>query len=254
MEEGVVKSASLVVNYADSPRAADLAGRKNIALGLQINCTEGSPVSREDHVASLLDANGYFLTHDRLMVAIEEGVIEREHLEREIRAQIEWFLEHCGSPTHVCSFDHIHVHPFIAPVLSPILSRYGMRFVRIPTEVIAENDPWDLSPEQRASIDRIAKQAREAKAIFAANDIGFTDHFRGLALQGNAGSRRLRSLITGLEEGTTELMVHPGQCDPTGETFEKDPQRETERNMLLDPELPAFIRGRGIELIGYGEL
>ena len=211
-------------------------------------------MSREEHVASLLDANGYFLTYNRLIVAIEEGVIVREHLEREIRAQIEWFLEHSGSPTHVCSFEHIHVHPFIAPILSPILSRYGIRYVRIPMEVIAANDPWDLSPEQRTSIDHISRQAHEAKAIFAADDIGFTDHFRGLALQGNASSRRLRSLITGLDEGTTELMVHPGQCDPVGEAFEKDPQRETERNMLLDPELPAFIRGRGIELVGYEDL
>lgn len=253
MEEGVVRSATLIVNMPDSLNAARKIKERDRTAGLHINLTEGSPRTAEQDVHSLLDARGYFMGRDRLDQAFEEGVVKKEHLEREIRAQIEWFLDNAGAPTHIDSHHHIHVHPQIAPLLGPILNRYGISAIRVPLE-ITERMAWEISPERTAYIERINQRARKAKPIFESADLRTTDHFRGLALSGEAGAKRLRSLLTALPEGTTEFMVHPGACDPLGDDFSRDPQRETERNMLLDPELPGLLRSRGIELIGFGDL
>ena len=253
MEEGVVRSATLIVNMADSLNAARRLKESSIPAGLHINLTEGSALTPEKDVATLLDARGYFLGRDRLHQAFDDGVVKKEHLEREIRAQIEWFLDNAGAPTHCDSHHHLHIHPQVAPLLGPILNRYGISAIRVPLE-ITERLAWEITPERTAFIGKINEQARAAKPIFESADLRTTDHFRGLALSGEAGAKRLRSLLMALPEGTTELMVHPGACDPLGDEFSRDPQRETERNMLLDPELPALLRSRGIELIGFGDL
>lgn len=253
MEEGIVTNALLFPNLLDSPRAAELAHRKNLSVGLLLNLTEGSALSAEEDISSLLDANGYFLTLPRLLSALAEGLIEQVHVEREVRAQLEWFLDRVGSPSHVASQQHIHCHPVLSAIIAQILSRYGIRFVRIPHEKIEANDPWDFSPERSERIQTINAWALHAKKIYDAADIGHTEHFLGHAMEGNANARRLRSLISKLEDSTTELMVHPGQCDPSGEAFDRDPQRETERNMLLDPEMRAHLKSRGVELVSYHE-
>ena len=253
MEEGIVRSTTLIVNMPDSLNAARRLKERSICAGLHLNLSEGSALTPEKDVHSLLDARGYFMERDRLHQAFDEGVIEKEHLEREIRAQIEWFLDHAGAPTHIDSHHHIHVHPQVAPLLGPILNRYGISVIRVPIES-TERLAWEISPERTAFIQRITEQARAAKSIFESADLRPTDHFRGMALSGEAGAKRLRSLLTALPEGTTELMVHPGACDPLGDEFSRDPQRETERNMLLDPDLPELLQSRGIELVGFGDL
>lgn len=254
MEEGIATSATLMVNMPDSLNAARRLKERSIPAGIHINLSEGSPLTAERDVHSLLDTRGYFLGKQKLRTALDEGSVDPTHIEREARAQIEWFLESCGFPTHVDGHHHVHVHPIIAPLLAPILSRYGIRFVRIPQESISERDPWELTKERRMALENVTKQAGQARPIFAAEDVMSTDHYRGLAMVGNAGSKRLRSLIAALPEGTTELMVHPGMCDPMGDDFSRDPQRETERNMLLDPDMRSYIKSRGVELIGFGDL
>ena len=253
MEEGIVRSATLLVNMPDSLNAARRVKERNISVGLHINLSEGSPLTPEQDVHSLLDTRGYFLGKERTRQACDEGAVEPEHLEREIRAQIEWFFDHCGMPTHVDGHHHLHVHPIVTELLPPILERYGIQRIRIPQE--DTSDPrWEISPERLAWIALIRKHAQAARILWESTGLRSTDHFRGIALTGEANARRLRHLIAALPEGTTELMVHPGACDPLGDDFSRNPQRETERNMLLDPELPGLLQSRGIELCSYNDL
>jgi predicted glycoside hydrolase/deacetylase ChbG (UPF0249 family) len=253
MEEGIVTSTTVLPNMPDALHAARKIKERDISAGLHINLTEGSALTAERDVLSLLDTRGYLLGRKRLFEALEEGVIAVEHIEREIRSQIEWYFDHAGMPTHCDSHHNVHVHPTIAPLIGPILSRYGIGKVRVAIETL-DRLPWEISAERRAFIEQMNIWGSAAKRIFESQDLHTTDHFRGFAFSGQANARRLRHLLAALPEGTTELMVHPGTCDPLGDDFSRDPQRETERNMLLDPELPAYLGSRGIELIGFGDL
>jgi chitin disaccharide deacetylase len=252
-EQGVVTSASLMVTTSDSEDAARRASERDLPTGLHFNLTWGAPLSKDGHIGSLLTTDGYFVGRDDLRRRIGEGEVEPEHVEREARAQIEWFLEHRGQPTHVDGHHHIHVHPFIARIIAPILDRYGISFVRIPSE---PSVPFGflIEKSQTDHIAAVSKEADDARKLFAGHGIGSTDHFRGLAFGGNASMRNMRHILSRLPEGTTEWMVHPGSPHPHGEPFDADPQRQTEMAILMSDDTRAELTERGIELCSYGDL
>lgn len=253
LDAGTVTSLSLIPNMADSENAARRARERSLPVGLHLNITDGSPLSAERDVATLLQASGYFMEPLRLRQAFASDEVQHEHIERELRAQIEWFLERVGQPTHCDAHHHMHVHPSIAPLLGVILERYGIQCVRLPREPI-DDLRWEISEERREHIQRTNVESAAAAKVWEEHGLRWPDHFRGLALSGQASAKRLRHVLSSLPEGVIELMVHPGAADPEGDEFGKDPQRETECNMLLDPELPGLLMSRGIELISYADL
>lgn len=252
-EQGIVTNASLIPNNSHSAQAAKHAAEKKLPTGLHLNLTAGPPISKPGDVATLLEATGDFFSRAQLYRLLAKGEVDPQHLERELRAQIEWFLEHHGQPTHVSSHHHLHTHPAIVPLLIPILDRYGIGIVRIPSEPLPPFG-WEISGEDLARARAIALQADAAKELFDANGIRSTDHFRGLALCDNASAKNLRHILARLPEGTTELMVHPGSPTPTGTDFDTDPQRQTELRMLTDDAIREVLRERKIELGSFGDL
>lgn len=252
-EHGLITSVSLIPNGSDSDDAARHAGERDLPTGIHLNLTTGTPLSKDGHIQSLLTTDGFFLGRDDLRRRLREGEIEPEHIEREVRAQIEWFLEHRGQPTHVDGHHHIHVHPFVAQNITSILDRYGISFVRIPSEP-AIPFGFEIEPKQSASIERISKEADAARGLFNAHCIKSTDHFRGLAFSGNASMRNMRHILGRLPEGSTEWMVHPGSPNPNAEPFDADPQRQTELNILMSDDTRAEIVEREITLCSYADL
>lgn len=253
-EFGVVTSATLIANGVDSDAAGKRAKEKKVPCGLHLNLTEEYPLSKATDIASLIEGNGMFMDRHKLRAALAAGEIRPEHIEREIRAQVEWMLDVHGSITHVDGHHHIHIEPAVVQALLPTLERYGIRFVRIPCEMPLP--PWGyiVSDEQLEKTRQINAKALQAKQMYAAHWIGTTDHFRGLTLAGNAALKNLRHIISKLPDGTTELMVHPGSPCTYGTPFDLDPQRQTELRMLLDMSIRDLLNERTIELIAFTDL
>ena len=253
-EFGIVTSATLLPNATDSDRAGKQAREKKLPTGLHLNLTEEYPLSKAEGIESLLEGNGMFLVGDRMRKALDQGEVKKEHLEREIRAQMEWFFDTVGAPTHVDSHHHIHTHPMVAAALIPALERYGIRFVRIPLEEPLPPFGYIISDEQIEKVRRINDAANIARDMYGAYGIATSDHFRGLTLAGNAALKNLRHILGRLPEGVTELMVHPGSACTYGTPFDLDPQRQTELRMLTDVSIAEELRERGIKLGTYGDL
>ncbi len=253
-EFGIVTSATLLPNATDSDRAGKQAREKKLPTGLHLNLTEEYPLSKAEGIESLLEGNGMFLVGDRMRKALDQGEVKKEHLEREIRAQMEWFFDTVGAPTHVDSHHHIHTHPMVAAALIPALERYGIRFVRIPLEEPLPPFGYIISDEQIEKVRRINDAANIARDMYGAYGIATSDHFRGLTLAGNAALKNLRHILGRLPEGVTELMVHPGSACTYGTPFDLDPQRQTELRMLTDVSIAEELCERGIKLGTYGDL
>lgn len=253
-EFGIVTSATLLPNAVDSDRAGKQAREKGLPTGLHLNLTEEYPLSKRESIESLVEGNGMFLVGQRMRDALDAGDIQKEHLEREIRAQIEWFFDSVGTPTHIDSHHHIHTHPFVAAALIPVLERYGVRFVRIPLEEPLPPFGYIVTDEQLEKTRRINTAAKIVKDMYGAYGMLASDHFRGLTLSGNASLKNLRHIIGRLPEGITELMVHPGSACTFGTPFDLDPQRQTELRMLTDSSIVEELREREIRLASYGDL
>lgn len=252
-EQGILTSSSLIPNYSGSEKAGRNARERDLPTGLHLNITTGSPMSRSIDIETLLTVDGYFLGRDSLERVLTEKQVDLVHIERELRTQIEWFLDVCGQPTHVDSHHHMHVHPAITPLLIPLLDRYAIPFVRIPSEPPVPFG-YEISAAQSAFITHLSARADAARKLLSANGIGSTDNFRGLAFAGNASKRNFRHIIGRLPEGTTEMMLHPGSPNPHGEPFDADPQRQTEMNVLLDTDVLKELAEREITLCSWGDL
>lgn len=254
MEFGVVTSASIIPGCSDSDAAARHAKERKVSAGLHLNLTEDYPLSPKNQITSIVDANGHFFEPNKLRMLIDEGKIQKEHLEREIRAQVEWIFDTYGSPSHIDSHHHVHVLPMVIDALLPILERYGFRFVRIPCELPLPPFGFEVPEEQLERIKQLGDEALAAKEIYVSHGIMTTDHFRGLTLAGNASLKNLRHILGKLPEGTTELMVHPGSAITYGTAFDLNPQRQTELRMLLDETIPALLKERKIEVCSWEQL
>ncbi len=254
-EFGIVTNATLICNGSDAAQAAKHAREKHLPTGLHLNLTDGIPISKPQDVETLLQSTaGEFRQRSLQRRSLETGQIDTVHIEREIRAQIEWFLDHHGQPTHVDGHHHIHIHPAITSLLIPILDRYGISQVRIPAEDPLPPFGYVIGEEQLRSVKMLAEESRQAQTLFVAHGIRSTDHFRGATLVGNASQKNLRHILSRLPEGTTELMVHPGSMTPIGTPFDLDPQRQTELQMLTNPDVRPLLKERKIELISYADL
>lgn len=251
-EQGVVTGVGLVANGSDSDTAARHAAERNVPTGLHLVLTDGMPVGRATDRHTLLTTDGCFFDAASLERSLNEGMIEPVHVEREVRCQLEWFLSVRGQPTHLSSRQHFHVHPFLAAIIAPLMDRYGIDYVRIPSEP-ATPFGYEIDDRSQQRIKHLSSRAEHARSIYAAHGIGSTAYFRGLAYHGNATMRTMRHTLARLPEGTVEWMVHPGSAHPHGDAEDADPQRLTELHILTNPDTLAAIQERERPLASFAE-
>lgn len=254
IEQGIVTGAGLLPNGGDSDLAGKRARERRVPCGLHLSLTSGEPLSPPDTVESLLLPNGSFAPLREFERRLKNGEIDRTHLEREIRAQLEWCLDVHGQPTHLSAVDHFHCHPTLVPLLIPIMLRYGILRVRIPAETLPPFG-YEITPQELEDAQAISNRAEMARQNFAAEGITGTDTFRGLTLVGRASAKNLRHILSRLPtEGSIELMVHPGAPTPIGNDFDIDPQRVTELQMLTDPAVPPLLQKLKLQRLSYADL
>ena len=81
------------------------------------------------------------------------------------------------------------------------------------------------------------------------------DHFRDGFYGTGVTAENLRTTLTSLPDGTSELMCHPGHPDAellAGSTYAH--QRERELALLCDPELPVLLAREAVERIDFRSL
>jgi chitin disaccharide deacetylase len=255
VEFGVVTNTSLYPNGTDSDAAAKHARERKVSAGLHLNLTDEYPLSKPEHIAGLVEMNGTFLGERKLREALEEGSVPTASLEREVRAQLDWFFDtHGSAPTHIDGHRHVHLYPAVADVLIELMERYGIMNVRIPCEEPLPPFGYQITDDELAGVEALNARARAARDMYCGRGLRTTDHFRGLTLAGNASLKNLRHIIGKLPEGTTELMVHPGSACTYGTPFDLDPQRQTELRMLLDESIRDELAERKIQLVSWADV
>ncbi|MEK7218789.1 MAG: ChbG/HpnK family deacetylase, partial [Patescibacteria group bacterium] len=175
-ESGAVTAASLWPNGSHSDTAARHARERGFPVGLHLNLVEEYPLSKPGDVASLVDLTGRFHPVQRLFTLLDEGQVKPEHLEREIRAQLAWALDHGLALTHVSGNWDAHVHPAVAMALIPAMERFGLRFVRIPCEEPLPPFGFEVPEEQLAAARAVNAMAKGARKLFEGAGIASTAH------------------------------------------------------------------------------
>jgi chitin disaccharide deacetylase len=262
-QEGILTSATLMANGPAFDDAVERASSNpRLGVGCHLVLVGGKSVAPPEEIASLADADGQLpKTLGSFVARLSCGLIRASHIEKELRAQIEKIRRAGIEPTHLDTHKHTHAHPGVMEALGKVAHATGVTRIRMPFEKL--RDSWSTTRGLECSFAAQLAAATSARAVtplFRAVSKKYAlrspDRFLGLAITGHLGGASLHRMIGMIEEGTTEIMLHPGICDDdlakSGSRLQVHRQRELEG--LLDQELKPILTQRDIHLISFREL
>lgn len=265
-DEGVLTSASLMVNMPGFDEAVELArAHPGLDLGVHITLAAGRPTSPAEAVASLVDDDGAFFPRRTLMARLLTRQVRRAHIECEVRAQVERFYGTGLTASHINGDQHVHILPPIAAVVVHIAKELRIA-VRIPAERIFWTGPSnEISAETllRFPIKLCLRPlCRTLRVLCHHHRIPTNDHFVslfGMFPSGKPSSKQLIRLISSVSTGTTELMVHPAVVEDELVTFWQNnvslaEERQAELYGLISSRFKDSLKSSGLKLISYSHL
>ena len=207
----------------------------DIAVGLHLNLTLGSPLNAE----WAANRGGTFPSLRALIVATHMGQIRNAGIANEIERQLDAFEVGLGvPPDHVDGHEHVHVLPNIRGALLAILKR------RYPSRKILVRDP---APNSAHAFNPLAPRAkslalrlftRHMRSDIERHGLLYNDNFAGLtAFEATqiAVARDFAAAAT-LEGWRPLAVCHPGF--PDAELAAIDPvteRRQLEFDALMGP-------------------
>lgn len=232
------------------------------ALGVHLSLFETRPISLPEQIPLLTAPDGTFRhSLGSLTRALVVPGSDRDHLLDQIRqewtAQIDWVLTRVpetASALYLDGHQHVHCLPGLRPVLSALLERYPIRYVRVPSE------HWHRSPgplrlqvlgsARRGILRYWSRGLREFLAVRGVRTPdAFIGAFASTCLTYDRVSAALRSLHTSIaqSDALVEIMVHPDALPPeTGPRPYAAADRNTEYAMLCSSQFQTLIsRGTG---------
>jgi predicted glycoside hydrolase/deacetylase ChbG (UPF0249 family) len=269
-QQGIVSSTTMVANEYAFEHAVQLSHSvPDLAIGVHLNVTHGSPVLPEVRVFSLVDEDGLFWRRGRFIQRIARGDIDIVQVEDEFRAQIDKVRDAGIEISHLDSHESIHMYPAVFHVLARLA-----RELRLPVRL--QDEPMSrrsfasqqaylryLSSESLAKNQVMQVLSRRYRVLLRDWGIPTSDSFLStfncLRKDPDHLERALFRELQELRPGVTELMVHPGFSDNLLEQSLDGGQqaallREEEVRILTDPRLRELLDGGGIRLIDYRAL
>jgi len=261
--EGVLTSATLMACGPAFDHAVELAKQNpRLGVGCHLVLVGGRAIAPVEEIPSLASKDGRLpASLGSFVTRLSSGTIRPKEIDRELRAQILKIRAAGIEPTHLDTHKHTHSHPAVMAALGRVARELGIRRVRKPMENL--QDSWNSSRGENSGILKELLAAAAARAVAplfhsASRKYGLRspDHFLGLAMTGRLGPIALRRMISSVQEGSTEIMSHPGVSDSELERIDTRlfHQRNAEMDALIEPAIRSAIEERGIRLITYGEL
>lgn len=268
--QGIVTSASLMVNMAAFEHAVEHVVRANpgLGIGLHLCLTSGRPVSPPDELPLLVGADGQF-RHGflgLLRILALHGAVAREQIARELEAQA-LRLDAAGvAIDHVNGHQHVHLIPAIFPLAARLARQRGAA-LRMPAS--GEPRPWVARLRRLRAwmgggmlrvliLSALVRRARRQDERFLA-----ADHCLGIAESGAMTLHALRDALRDLPLGVSELFVHPGLsaardsavvCSPLDQRFLRSPRRADELAAVTGSGLREMLSAQGAVLTTFRAL
>ena len=261
---GIVTSTSLLANGgAFSEAVTTVLANPGLGIGVHLNLSDGAPIAKRELVPTLLGASGIFdSSPEALLLKIAMRTLSLAEVEIEWDSQIGKVRDAGVPTTHLVGHKHVHMLPGLFQIAIRLAKRHGIGAIRVSHEASGLRAALAAGPAVRGSV--VMKQgvqarglkllARDARAMVDRAAIATADYFCGIAQTGELTREGLVRLLHSLPEGITELMCHPGYVDADLRKTSTRLQgsRETELQILTDPDIRNLVASQGIRLIDYG--
>lgn len=245
--EGVLTSASLMVNEAGFDEAVELArASPRLGVGLHLTLVCGHSALSHQEIPDLVTAGREFGNNPALIGLRYFAKRKlREQLQAEIRAQFEKF-RNTGLPLdHVNGHLHFHLHPVVLNLLIETSEALGLRHARLTREPFWMDVPL-------ASGRRLYRAghaaiffclAGRAVSQFKRKNIRHAQRVFGLLQDSRVNEDYILKLLEILPSGDSELYSHPS-LDEFKHEFDA----------LISRRVKEQIERLAIQLIRYQDL
>lgn len=254
---GCLRSATIMpggLAFDDAIRIAK--EHPELGVGVHLTMVNGNPVLAPEQIPSLVTEEGKFWPeHTTFVKKYFLGQIKLSELKLELTAQLRKVQAAGIKISHVDSHQHMHTLPGIIDFVLQLAADAGIKAIRIPGTPIKADEGELNSVGQligRAGLATLAKMA----ALKAKNK-GFVmpNHFAGLVAGGAVDTANLRKICLNMQEGTTEVMMHPGVdnkilCRET--QWEHD--FEAECHAIVSPEVMLVLQERKVKIGNFSNL
>ncbi len=241
--EGLLSSASVIVNGKTAPTFVPSAKTLGIGLGLHFNITEGLPTSGE--ASSLTSGDGQFCgPKDEVWQNACQGFLDPLALRAEIKAQWQTLLRLGAEPSHIDSHNHVHLYPCVLSAILDVLPRAKPLHIRIPFETSCPKDKRPPFPNPHLTKKEMRRRIEDA-GHFACQE------FVGFQFSVTQEEESISALAT-TSTTSCEWMVHPGRRKKSTFTASKD--RQCELDFLTADSLKNLIESWNLDVVPFGEL
>ena len=245
--DGILTTASLMVNEPDSAEAVRLA-RENprLGVGLHLTLLMGRSALPPDKISGLVNSRGEFSNNPvgaGMNYFFKPGL--REQLRAEIHAQFEKFHA-TGLPLdHVNGHLHLHLHPVIFKILMADADQLGIKRMRLTRDCLARSrrmarGRWFYRVSHAAIYEWLSRRAREP---LRQRGIKHAQIIFGLLQNAQVDEQYILKLLPELPPGDSELYSHPS-LDEFKHEFDA----------LVSPRVKELVKKLGIELIRCQDL
>jgi hopanoid biosynthesis associated protein HpnK len=246
-DEGILTGASLIVTGEFSSQAVELARqRPHLATGLHLVLCDARSASPPTAIPDLVTPDGRFPASPG-RTGIAHWIWRRRRsgqLEREIRAQLERYLE-TGLPLdHVDGHHHLHMHPVVFDILLRCSEDYKIPWVRLVREdrgARRRGDPL-LGEIVAATLGLLA--VRHRRALGRLGSVPAPDRVYGLRATDRLDLQEWLRLLPRIRASRVEVYTHPD-----AETQDGRLQLEA----LCSPELRSAVEAAGYRLVSSRE-
>ena len=252
---GVVTSTTLMARGGAAEAAIEAArNTPSLGVGCHVVLVDGEPALKPEQIPTLVDSKtGRFRdTLNAFLMRLFARRIKAEEIEAEAAAQIAVLQSRGVRLTHVDTHKHTHMFPWVMRPVLRAARKAGIRAVRNPFE-----PAWAVDATAGGTWARIAEVSAlrrlESACLRVIEEEGCVTTSGTVAVVGTGilNATTVRSLLTGLPEGTWELVTHPGYSDAdldkvrTRLRASRDVEREALQSVKEFPE---------IELTNFGGL
>lgn len=247
--KGIVTSTSLLVNTKYFNESVKLLKQnKKLDIGIHVNLTEFRPLTK---AKTLTENDGNFAGKAKWLDGYFKDADKKE-IEKEIEAQIIRAISSGLKITHINGHNHIHIFPKIAEAVIKLARKYGIKYIRMPDEKAIDKSqrlPGEIEKRNIAS-----KFSKLAKSKILKNRLKATNAFYGILDMSCMDFERLSRILSSIDDGASELMVHPSYMDKKGSGFHNSGQRETEISLLTSKKTMRTIKKLKIKLTNFSTL
>jgi hopanoid biosynthesis associated protein HpnK len=258
---GVLTSATIMANARAFEEAASLAkSQPGLKTGCHIVLIDGEPVS--SNLPSLTNGSARFRNSlkEFALAAVRQRLSAQE-IQCEAEAQIRKIHARGITLTHIDSHKHTHMFPHVLRPLLRAARACGICAIRNPFEPL-RTWPGGMLLDAPALWLRCAGVmtfqmfAAEFRRALKEEGMVSTDGTVGIAATGKLDQKMLLSILSGLPEGTWELVCHPGYSDADLKSAgtRLTVSREVELSALTSAETKEVLARQKIELISYSDL